>query len=494
MLRSFFALLFLLTVCGEARTALIHVPDDYPTIQAAIDGSANGDLVIVRPGTYVENISFLGKMIMVGSEMGPAVTVIDGNQAGCVVEFSKGESAASVIDGFTITNGSSIDQGGGICVRDYSSPTVVNNVITGNRSDLGGGICCIGYSTKPVIVRNTITGNTAFSHGGGIYCELNDEMTIMENRINGNVAGWYGGGIYCCNSALPLITDNMIAGNRTDWGDGAGIACRYQASATITNNTITGNRTDWWGGGIYCEDSSPTLISNTVTANAAGLYGGGLCCYFSASPTIINTILWGNSAPHGRGINAFPTCVPVVTYSNVEGGWAGTGNIDADPLFSGPGLNDFHLTFSSPCREAGDNTAVQQTLSADFEGDPRIAGGTTDIGADEFFTHLYSLGAIVPGNRILINTVGAPASPVTLLLGSGVLWIPHNTPHGKLHLNWPLLWQGVVGTIPSDGVLFVSVNVPSAWQTSEEHPLQALVGPWGSPGTLLTNLMILTVE
>jgi len=80
------------------------------TIQGAINASLDGDIVVVRPGTYVENIDFgpggVPMAITVKSEMGPSVTFIDGNQAGSVVTFLSGEELDSVLDGFTLTNGS----------------------------------------------------------------------------------------------------------------------------------------------------------------------------------------------------------------------------------------------------------------------------------------------------------------------------------------------------------------------------------------------------
>ncbi len=75
------------------------VPDDFPTIQDAIWGSWHGDTVIVRDGTYVENINFNGMAITLKSEYGPATTIIDGNQAGTVVTIVSGEGSDSLLRG-----------------------------------------------------------------------------------------------------------------------------------------------------------------------------------------------------------------------------------------------------------------------------------------------------------------------------------------------------------------------------------------------------------
>src|SRR5262249_30583777 len=104
----------------------INVPADQPTIQAGIQAAANGDTVLVAPGTYRENVNFLGKLITVQSSGGPAVTIIDGGRAGSVVTFENGESTSAVLKGFTIENGNAPSQGGGISISS-ASPTITGN-------------------------------------------------------------------------------------------------------------------------------------------------------------------------------------------------------------------------------------------------------------------------------------------------------------------------------------------------------------------------------
>jgi hypothetical protein len=130
-------------------SATIYVPDDYTKIQDAIGASLGGDTIIVRQGTYLENIDFKGKAITVKSNDGPDVTIIDGGQPanpdfGSVVTFQNGEGPDSVLEGFKLTNGSGnligvYVRGGGICCVNSSSPTIMNNIIIGNSGDLQGG-------------------------------------------------------------------------------------------------------------------------------------------------------------------------------------------------------------------------------------------------------------------------------------------------------------------------------------------------------------------
>ena len=102
---------------------------DAPTVQAGIDSAAAGDSVLVGPGTYFEDIDFLGKDVVLKSQQGPAVTVLDGTgQDSSIVIFKSGETRAARLEGFTLTNGSGTLFGvlrvGGAVFCHNSSPTI----------------------------------------------------------------------------------------------------------------------------------------------------------------------------------------------------------------------------------------------------------------------------------------------------------------------------------------------------------------------------------
>jgi len=272
------------------------VPDDFPTIQAGIDGSVNGDTVIVRDGTYFENINFNGMAITLKSENGPTTTMIDGNQMGSVVRIESGEGSDSVFEGFTVTNGSALE---------------------------GGGMYC--YGASPTLENCTFTNNTALYYGGGMFC-YHSSPTLENCTFTDNMAS-NGGGMYCYSY--------------------------YSSSPTLTNCIFINNMADD-GGGMLCIDSSPTLDNCTFTNNTATRWGGGMYCYFSSSPTLTNCILWDNHANSGLEIGEDSNSTTTVIYSDVKGGWSGTGNIDADPWFVDPANNDFHLKAGSPCIDTGD--------------------------------------------------------------------------------------------------------------------------------------------
>jgi parallel beta-helix repeat protein len=383
-------------VPDECQETLQVPTGDYPTIQSAINAAENGDAIRVAPGTYNENIDFLGKIVVLQSSAGREATVIDGLQVGRVVTFASGEGPHSIIEGFTITHG----EGGIYC--GGSSPTITLNLITGNTAEYGlggGGIVCID-SSAPTITGNTITGNSAISRGGGIYCYYSSPM-ISGNLIGQNSSGEYGGGVYCRMSS-PTIRDNIITENSARDFYGGGISC-YDSSPCVENNTISGN-TAGYGGGVYCNGSSPPFFNNLITGNGATYTGGGIRCYYSsptitnctitenwaaesgggitftASPsTLTNAILWENSAPLGAEIDVHSGQDPEVTYSDVKDGWPGEGNIDVDPLFIDPANDDYHLLADSPCIDTGDPLS------------PNIPWGgfRRDMGAFEFDQGFY---------------------------------------------------------------------------------------------------------
>ena len=330
------AVLVLLPSAALAQ-ATWYVPDDFGTIQEAISAASNGDTIIVRPdsvhgGPYCENITFgpTLKAVTLRSEFGPAVTTIDGGQFTGVVVFDKGEGADTVLEGFTITNGSAVQGGGIYC--SYSSPTITN---------------C------------TVSGNTASYQGGGIYCSYSSP-TIMNCTVSGNTAE-EGGGIWCNNSS-PTITNNTISGNTAKYG--GGIYCYKYSYLTITNNVLSGNTANQNGGGVYYHSSSPTMTFNTISGNMANQDGGGIYCLSSSYPTITNTILWDNSSNEISGGS------PTVTYSCIKGGWPGTGNHNLDPLFADPVNGDYFLMPGSPCIDAGDPVSP-----------PDCDGSIADMGA-----------------------------------------------------------------------------------------------------------------
>jgi len=233
------------------------------------------------------------------------------------------------------------NSGRGITCSSNSNPCLENVTISDNND---GGISC-GFS-NPTFRNVTITGNSVSGihpYGGGIWCHYSNP--ILQNvTITGNSVSEYGGGIYCMQSS-PSLENVTISGNSTSvWG--GGIAC-HESSPSLENVIIIDNFAGLSGGGIHCQYSSnPSLKNVTMSGNSANYAGGGIYCMNNSNPCLENSILW-NDLPNEISGSAF------ITYSDIQGGWTGIGNIDEDPLFMGAGGYPFSLLEDSPCIDDG---------------------------------------------------------------------------------------------------------------------------------------------
>src|SRR5262245_52461166 len=239
------SLLFVAGAVVEAHASIIRVPADYPTIQAAINAAVNGDTVQVSPGTYVENLNFLGKAILVKGNQGPQVTIVDGNQAGPVVTFATSEGPQSTLNGFTLRNGKSTGNGGGIRIN-RASPTITGNIVTNNTAGSGGGGISSDFGS-PLIQGNLITNNKQISGwsggigGGGVSIGGSSGARLLNNSITGN--SWpssSGGGVTLFAAGSPAIENNYIA-NNSAYSQGGGIWIVNQSDAWIAQNIIVSN-------------------------------------------------------------------------------------------------------------------------------------------------------------------------------------------------------------------------------------------------------------
>jgi hypothetical protein len=318
------------------------------------------------------------------------------------VVISAGDAGTAELNGFTISGGNANgdlrldifitvnsqhiynDLGGGIHNK-YSSPLLSNITVSDNSATYYGcGIYNGGSS--PVITNVIITGNhDGVAWGGGIATF--DASPILTNVIiSGNTAN-SGGGIFN-QSAFPLLTNVIISGNQS--GRGGGIYSIF-SSSILTNVIISGNTANsGGGGGINNEGANPVLTNVVISGNTAA--GGGGIFNFDCSPQIRNSIIQGNSS----GIDGSS---PIISYSLVQGlSDAGNGNIDGntDPEFVSPvaaGLStggDYHLRLGSPAVNEGNNTYFDagstpdlHLITTDLSNNPRIVGGTIDMGAYE---------------------------------------------------------------------------------------------------------------
>ena len=416
----------LLVVPSTLGAVDIFVPGDFPTIQGAITAANPGDTVLVAPGVYLERIDFEGKAITVRSTDGPATTIIDGQSGGTVVTFASGETAQSILEGFTIEDGQlfGVDSsvgGAGIFVSS-AAPTIRGNMIRDNTASWrGAGIYCVDSNAQ--IIRNEFTGNSflapvadiPYGLGGGI-CVSGGSVEITGNRFSNNFAGDRGGAIFLENTLGSTVLSNVCHDN--EGGYGGAIAIGGVSNVTVENLLAVGNRSIGYstlagpspgrGGAVHLADASSvtlrglTLIGNTAV-DAAGVLGGpgeggGVFSEttMATPPLLRDAIVRGNIAS-----GSFPQVDPSVSvdHSNIEGGFpGGTNIIDVDPLFVVGPEGDFYLSqlatgqgIDSPCVDSGN------PMSQTFPNTTTRIDGVPDLGVVDMGFH-FPIG---PGTRFL---------------------------------------------------------------------------------------------
>jgi predicted outer membrane repeat protein len=457
----------------------------YCQIQTGIQAAIDGATVLVMPGVYNEAIDFLGKAITVRGQGGPRTTIIDGQQRQVsVVTFKNKEGRNSVLEGFTIRNG----QGS---LQPFNS----------SQQIVGGGIACVG--TSPTISNVVLTANIA-KYGAGAYGVQGSKCLLKDVLFTGNNAITNGGGAVFMDST-PSFVDCVFAKN-TCGHTGGGLNVRGSAPF-LANCVFDGNSATDMGGGIRIGAlSSGTLVNCSFWGNTSR-YGGGLAAGSDTQGTvglvsIANSIFWNNTASYGPelSLNGRYPCNMNISYSDARGGknsvyvqsgftltW-GAGMIDSDPLFADPSGGDFHIPYTSPCRDSG-NSQVSGLQSTDFEGDPRAWGSTADMGADEFFPRLYHTGKLWAGGTVTIKVVGQPSTSATWYVGTAVL----TPPLAIAGLTGALELAGVIlamplGKLPLSGLatippIAVPLNTPPM-----DVPCQALIG------THISNLDVVSIR
>lgn len=360
---------------------------------------------------------------------------------------------------------------GGALYFEYADNALVIGCTISDNSSIAGD----GHSSADGMAAD---GSDAFA--GAIYCGVGSSVTISDCQLTGNsaVAGdagesglWsaaggdaYGGALYVDPDAMLEISNSTIGNNQASSGAGQGrntghdgdarggaISCAGHSTLAVGNCLLSNNHAlggdracrssaagvciggGAYGGAIELHEyavvlvANSTIVGNSVSVDTGAACGAGVSCGDYADVAIENAIIWGNTGCKQLGGNL------IASYSNIEGGCTGQGNIDADPCFADPGYFDangtpedssddfwveggYHLPPGSSCIDAGDPDFPDEPDRKDIDAEPRIAAGRIDIGADEFTTIQADLVAdgvinLKDFSRLIRSFASSPGDP-----------------------------------------------------------------------------------
>ena len=299
--------------------------------------------------------------------------------------------------------------GGGMC-NDCSSPTLTNCTFRRNWVEFNGGGMS-NYDSTPKLTNCTFTANdSSDGDGAGMFNDSSSPL-LTKCTFSSNLSFWYGAGIHNCHESSPILTNCTFSGNLGWIGGGM---LNSDSNATLTNCIFSTNMADLSGGGIENWGSSITLTNCAFTSNSG--HGGALACnsWRQESPSnidVTNCILWDGGDEIWNNDNS----VISIAYSDVQNGWPGEGNIDADPCFVDPGCwdtnevwidGDYHLLTSSPCIDAGDPNYIAGPNETDLDGRPRVIGDRIDMGAYEYDSTAIQAEVDIDPNTLNLNSKG----------------------------------------------------------------------------------------
>ncbi|MEM7262462.1 MAG: right-handed parallel beta-helix repeat-containing protein [Planctomycetota bacterium] len=384
--------------------SVLEVPAVFPTIQSAIDAAVDGDLVRVAAGVYPETIDLSGKLITLAAVDGPGATVVDAQGAGTTVVCATGETAATVIEGFTFRGGLGAVglEGGGMRILD-ASPTVRRCVFSENDAGVGagGGGLYIGGSTSAAFFTDCVfsenDAGSAARRGGGIYLAEGNATLVGCTLMNNGALD--GGGLCAETPSFGFLIDTRFVGNQVSAPAGRGAAAYIAGTYTFSNCLIASNLAVASGGAalgpgdgvgvfVYGQDGPAFLALEVCTiVDNASSSGLGIALRSEAmggddNVLVERSIIWDNGG--GEPIELDPNSPSLVENSCVQGGFAGFSNFESDPLFvSGPG-GDYYLSqidagqpADSPCLDFGPPQAV--SLCSPFAGLGCLSDRTTRV-------------------------------------------------------------------------------------------------------------------
>ena len=355
----------------------ILVPDDYATIQQAVNAALPGEIIEVMPGAYSGtgnwDIELLGKPITLRGKNDPFRVVIDCNDVLSHRGFyvHQGETHQTVIRNIVVKHGTvpvnalpepvgawianpAHPVGGGIFC-EFASPTIQNCTIMQSQAKIGGGIGCVGSAARiyncEIILNAACSNANGPGFGGGLAAIEGSNVYLQNTVIAGNGGcdnNSLGGGVFVDGSALTMEGGRLEQNVVFNEGRGGGLYAKGNEPVILRNVVIAHNRSHN-GSGLCAEGLNQMSVVNcTVAGNTLFApvnppeFSGGIR-FIGNNLDLRNSIVWYND---GNQLFADAFNLPAVHYNNIQGGFTGIANTSVGPLFAQfnqPGGSDFHL-------------------------------------------------------------------------------------------------------------------------------------------------------
>ncbi|BAU63449.1 hypothetical protein STA3757_08130 [Stanieria sp. NIES-3757] len=259
--------------------------------------------------------------------------------------------------------------GGGIYTNN--SHLIISDSSFGQNHAEGDGGALFNYNSNPILTKIDFSNNTAADEGGAIFNDYQSNPAIFNSIFHANAAIASGGAIFNYGTTVDAKYFNSIFDNNNSHFGGA--IYNYYSNSSGSNNTFINNYAQS-GAAVYSEGDEETqpVFSNSIFWKNQG----------KIDPALSNSIFWSNQSPIDSDLIVNQDANTIVSYSLVEDGYSGIGNIDSDPLFIDGKAGNFRLQANSPGIDRGNNEFV--TSKIDLDGNQRIINQTVDLGAYEY--------------------------------------------------------------------------------------------------------------
>ncbi len=345
-----------LAICGPAGAATLAVPDQYPTIAAALEAAQAGDFVLVGCGVYRErNLRLKPGVSLWSATLQPDCAVIDAEGRGRVLVFDACDTTTAVV-GLTLRGGLTSNDGGAVLCRD-AAPRLARCRIEASEARRGGALACFG-ARGPVLEDCVIVGNSASQSGGGIFWDAAGNSRLTRCVIARNVAG-SGGGLAVADAGDLLVENGDFEDNEA--GGLGGAIWIAGGTLEVRGSVLARNVGGLGGGAVATLAARARLLGCTVVDNLSD--AGGHAIELGRGSLAAERVLVAFNTPAAMGGAGGRTSdlSHCDIYGHPDGDWTGPvaglatrqSNFSADPRFCQRASGLYDLRAGSPCLPGG---------------------------------------------------------------------------------------------------------------------------------------------